>query len=82
LSGCSPLERIKIQLQVQDVLYKGAGHERHRTDRSVLGGLRQIYQREGVMGWFKGNGTNVVRIVPYSSSQVRFDRRRDEWLGA
>lgn len=29
----------------------------------------RIWREEGVVGLFKGNGTNILRIVPYSSVQ-------------
>jgi len=28
-----------------------------------------MYRDEGIRGYFKGNGTNVVRIAPYSAVQ-------------
>jgi len=31
--------------------------------------LVSIYQKEGILGFFKGNGTNVIRIAPYSAVQ-------------
>lgn len=31
--------------------------------------LRNMWRTEGVLGMFKGNGTNVVRIFPYSAVQ-------------
>lgn len=31
--------------------------------------LRRIWQEEGVVGMMRGNGTNVIRIIPYSASQ-------------
>ncbi len=34
-----------------------------------MASLNKIRQREGVLGYFKGNGTNVVRIFPYSAVQ-------------
>ena len=35
----------------------------------MLSTLRQIGRQEGVTGYFKGNGTNVIRIAPYSAVQ-------------
>ena len=31
--------------------------------------LRLIWREEGIRGYFKGNGTNVMRIVPYVAVQ-------------
>lgn len=61
----SPLERLKIEFQVQDILHDKS----HKLDKSLVRGIMQIYQRDGVKGWFKGNGTNVLRMLPYSSTQ-------------
>ena len=36
---------------------------------TLSGTFKRIWQREGVLGLFKGNGTNIIRIVPYSSMQ-------------
>lgn len=69
LRSCRPLERLKIEFQVQDVLYKDKASA-HRTEQSIIRGLKQIYAREGIIGMFKGNGANVLRILPYSSTQV------------
>ncbi|KAJ2474270.1 hypothetical protein IWW56_005866, partial [Coemansia sp. RSA 2131] len=58
----SPLERMKILFQVQS---KGTG-----TNYSgVFGTLAKIWREEGIAGYMRGNGTNVVRIVPYSAVQ-------------
>lgn len=71
-SSVSPLERVKIIMQVQDIMGGGGGTsapaDRARFN-SIGQGLRYIYQTEGFMGFYKGNGTNVVRILPYSSTQ-------------
>ncbi|KAJ3292089.1 hypothetical protein HK104_005564 [Borealophlyctis nickersoniae] len=57
----SPLERMKIMMQVQ-----GPGG-RHRS--GVFHNLAQIYREEGFVGYLRGNGANVIRIVPYSAVQ-------------
>lgn len=31
--------------------------------------FKRILKQEGILGLFKGNGTNILRIVPYSSMQ-------------
>ncbi|CEQ38849.1 SPOSA6832_00312, partial [Sporobolomyces salmonicolor] len=58
----SPLERLKILLQIQgnSTQYKG-----------VLHGLKKMWQEEGFRGYMRGNGINVLRIAPYSAVQVR-----------
>lgn len=57
----SPLERAKIIFQVQapgSQQYKGVGHT-----------LLKMWKEEGWRGYMRGNGTNCIRIVPYSAVQ-------------
>ncbi|KAI9848440.1 MAG: hypothetical protein M1837_000235 [Sclerophora amabilis] len=58
----SPLERLKILLQVQSF-----GREEYKL--SVGKGLMKMWKEEGWKGFMRGNGTNCVRIVPYSAVQ-------------
>ena len=53
----SPLERAKIIYQV-----KGNGTPLWTT-------LKTIFENEGIPGLLRGNGTNVLRTVPYSAVQ-------------
>lgn len=56
----SPLERVKMLLQIQVSAGKYTG---------VNQTLVRIGKEEGLHGYFKGNGTNIVRIVPYTAVQ-------------
>ncbi|KAI0108521.1 solute carrier family 25 member 42 [Daldinia grandis] len=58
----SPLERLKILFQVQS-----AGHNEYKL--SVGKALAKMWKEEGWRGFMAGNGTNCVRIVPYSAVQ-------------
>ncbi len=58
----SPLERLKILFQVQS-----AGRDEYKG--SVGKGLAKIWREEGWRGMMRGNGTNCIRIVPYSAVQ-------------
>ena len=58
----SPLERLKILLQVQT----GA---RSDYKMSIPKALAKIWREEGMKGMMAGNGTNCIRIVPYSAVQ-------------
>ncbi len=50
---------MQTQLQRPDsVKYRGVWHA-----------LTTIYSTEGLRGYMKGNGTNVIRIFPYSAVQ-------------
>ena len=58
----SPLERLKILFQIQS-----AGREEYKM--SVGKGLAKMWREEGWRGFMRGNGTNCIRIVPYSAVQ-------------
>lgn len=58
----SPLERLKILFQVQS-----AGRQEYQL--SVGGALKKMWKEEGWRGFMRGNGTNCIRIVPYSAVQ-------------
>ncbi|KAI4170880.1 MAG: hypothetical protein LQ343_004644 [Gyalolechia ehrenbergii] len=58
----SPLERLKILFQIQSV-----GREEYKL--SIGKGLAKMWREEGWRGFMRGNGTNCVRIVPYSAVQ-------------
>ncbi|KAF3923430.1 Mitoferrin [Orbilia brochopaga] len=57
----SPLERLKILYQVQGT--GGASYTGIGTS------LLKMWKEEGWRGFMRGNGTNCVRIVPYSAVQ-------------
>lgn len=58
----SPLERLKILMQVQSV-----GRDAYKM--SVGQALAKMWREEGWRGFMRGNGTNCIRIVPYSAVQ-------------
>ncbi|KAF2862993.1 mitochondrial carrier [Piedraia hortae CBS 480.64] len=58
----SPLERLKILFQVQST-----GHTEYKM--SIGKALKKIWREEGFKGMMAGNGTNCIRIVPYSAVQ-------------
>ncbi|WVF65814.1 hypothetical protein IAT40_000551 [Kwoniella sp. CBS 6097] len=63
----SPLERLKIILQVQSsgAVHAGSG----QAYTGVWESLVRMWKNEGWRGFMKGNGINVVRILPYSALQ-------------
>lgn len=68
----SPLERLKILFQVQS-----AGRDAYKL--SVGKALMKMWKEEGWRGFMRGNGTNCIRIVPYSAVQFgsyNFYKRR------
>ena len=58
----SPLERLKILYQVQ-----GVGRNEYKM--SIYKALKKMYVEEGFKGFMRGNGTNCIRIIPYSAVQ-------------
>ena len=58
----SPLERLKILYQVQS-----AGRTEYQL--SIPKALKKMWTDEGWRGFMRGNGTNCIRIVPYSAVQ-------------
>jgi Mitochondrial carrier protein len=58
----SPLERLKILYQVQSV-------GRSEYQMSIYNALKKMWMEEGWRGFMRGNGTNCVRIIPYSAVQ-------------
>ncbi|CAG8023731.1 unnamed protein product [Penicillium olsonii] len=58
----SPLERLKILLQVQSV-----GRTEYKM--STWKALVKMGREEGWRGFMRGNGTNCIRIIPYSAVQ-------------
>ncbi|KAF2808102.1 ADP,ATP carrier protein [Mytilinidion resinicola] len=58
----SPLERLKILFQIQSV-------GRNEYKMPVHKALAKMWREEGWRGFMAGNGTNCIRIVPYSAVQ-------------
>ncbi|TYJ53497.1 hypothetical protein B9479_005883 [Cryptococcus floricola] len=63
----SPLERLKIILQVQAAQSTTGVPGQSYT--GVWDSLGRMWKNEGWRGFMKGNGINVVRILPYSALQ-------------
>lgn len=58
----SPLERLKILFQIQS-------GTRTEYKLSIWKALGKMWKEEGWRGFMAGNGTNCIRIVPYSAVQ-------------
>lgn len=58
----SPLERLKILYQIQDTA-------KNEYSGGIFKALGKMWRDEGWKGFMRGNGTNCVRIVPYSAVQ-------------
>nr|KYP48988.1 hypothetical protein KK1_029289 [Cajanus cajan] len=54
-TATAPLDRLKVVLQVQ-------------TGRaSIMPAVMKIWQQDGLLGFFRGNGLNVVKVAPESA---------------
>lgn len=62
----APLDRIKLLLQVQHLGQAGT-HAKSYT--GVGQAMAKILREEGFLAFWKGNGTNIIRIFPYSAGQ-------------
>lgn len=69
----SPLERLKILFQIQS-----AGREDYKM--SVGKALGKMWREEGWKGLMRGNGTNCIRIVPYSAVQFGSYNLYKRWV--
>jgi len=68
-TATSPLERLKILFQVDSMADRTIGVDVKYNTKSVSKSLFTMVEKEGFFGLFKGNGTNVIRIAPYSAVQ-------------
>lgn len=69
---------MKILVQAQNVAYKDLG---------VVSGLKYMVKNESVLGLYKGNGAQAIRIFPYSGIQFfsfEFYKKNvfGQWLGS
>ncbi|MCO5574171.1 hypothetical protein L7F22_027953 [Adiantum nelumboides] len=58
-TATAPLDRLKVLLQVQTDSLKG-------TPR-IVPCILQIYKEAGILGFFRGNGLNVLKVAPESA---------------
>lgn len=57
-TATAPLDRLKVMLAVQTHTTTATG---------IMHGLKHIYKHNGVAGFFRGNGLNVLKISPESA---------------
>ncbi|KAI5453993.1 hypothetical protein NCC49_004986 [Naganishia albida] len=77
----SPLERLKIILQVQP---RDSTTGKLKSSGKAYGGvwasLVRMYKEEGFAGFMRGNGINCARIIPYSAVQFTTYEALKTWL--
>ncbi|XP_062219142.1 mitochondrial carrier protein CoAc1-like [Phragmites australis] len=70
-TAIAPLERVKILLQTRTNEFGSLG---------VLKSLKKLRQHDGIMGFYKGNGASVLRIVPYAALHYMAYERYRCWI--
>ncbi|KAL6042904.1 Solute carrier family 25 member 25 [Balamuthia mandrillaris] len=66
-TATAPFDRLKTLLQAQSSPSKVAGPGQVAEYTGVMQGLRKIYAEGGWLAFFRGNGTNVIKIAPESA---------------
>ncbi|KAJ8750986.1 hypothetical protein K2173_016167 [Erythroxylum novogranatense] len=67
----APLERVKILFQTRRNEFKTIG---------LFGSFRKIAKTEGLMGFYRGNGASVARIVPYAALHYMTYEQYRRWI--
>lgn len=67
----APLERVKILFQTRRAEYHSAG---------LLGSFSKIAKTEGALGFYRGNGASVARIVPYAALHYMAYEQYRRWI--
>lgn len=67
----APLERIKILFQTRRAEFQSMG---------LFGSFKKIAKTEGVMGFYRGNGASVARIVPYAALHYMTYEQYRRWI--
>eukprot|EP00002_Diphylleia_rotans_P016499 TRINITY_DN3209_c0_g1_i1.p1 TRINITY_DN3209_c0_g1~~TRINITY_DN3209_c0_g1_i1.p1 ORF type:complete len:301 (+),score=70.62 TRINITY_DN3209_c0_g1_i1:59-961(+) len=62
----SPLDRVKLIFQVQDMTNKPGAQLKYT---GFFQTFSTILKEEGLLSFWRGNGVNIVRIFPYSAFQ-------------
>ncbi|URE21371.1 Mitochondrial carrier protein [Musa troglodytarum] len=70
-TAVAPLERVKILFQTRKAEFHSVG---------LLGSFRKILQTEGLLGFYRGNGASVARIVPYAALHFMAYEQYQRWI--
>ncbi|KAM7512960.1 hypothetical protein LguiB_011835 [Lonicera macranthoides] len=67
----APLERVKILFQTRRAEFQSRG---------LVGSFRKIAETEGLLGFYRGNGASVARIVPYAALHFMAYEQYRRWI--
>ncbi|XP_009779866.1 mitochondrial carrier protein CoAc2-like [Nicotiana tabacum] len=70
-TAVAPLELIKILFQTRQAEFRSLG---------LSGSFTKIAKTEGALGFFRGNGASVVRIVPYAALHFMAYEEYRRWI--
>ncbi|XP_077210716.1 mitochondrial substrate carrier family protein [Tasmannia lanceolata] len=70
-TAVAPLERVKILFQTRRAEFQSIG---------LWGSFRKISQTEGILGFYRGNGASVARIVPYAALHYMAYEQYRRWI--
>nr|GMC63539.1 mitochondrial substrate carrier family protein P-like [Ipomoea batatas] len=70
-SAVAPLERVKILFQTRQAEFRSLG---------LFGSFTKIAKTEGVLGFYRGNGASVARIVPYAALHYMAYEEYRRWI--
>ena len=70
-TSIAPLERIKILFQIQGMKKDGVG--KNRQYKNVFQASSKIVRDEGFLAFYKGNGANVLRVIPVYALKFAFN---------
>ncbi|KAK7245516.1 hypothetical protein RIF29_40362 [Crotalaria pallida] len=67
----APLERVKILFQTRRAEFHSTG---------LLGSASRIAKTEGILGFYRGNGASVARIIPYAAIHFMSYEEYRRWI--
>ncbi|MED6147340.1 Mitochondrial carrier protein CoAc2, variant 2 [Stylosanthes scabra] len=67
----APLERVKILFQTRRAEFHSSG---------LLGSVSRIAKTEGFLGFYRGNGASVARIIPYAALHYMSYEEYRRWI--
>eukprot|EP01060_Flectonema_neradi_P041291 TRINITY_DN9761_c1_g1_i2.p1 TRINITY_DN9761_c1_g1~~TRINITY_DN9761_c1_g1_i2.p1 ORF type:complete len:336 (+),score=31.81 TRINITY_DN9761_c1_g1_i2:36-1010(+) len=66
-SVTAPLDRLKTLMALRDAFRETQRVKLSSRSAGVVGGLKMIYREAGITGFWRGNFTNVMKVMPETS---------------
>lgn len=74
----APLDRVKVLLQTQTEACKTVASR--PASVSIWTAMRRIYEIDGLRGFYRGNGLNIIKIFPESALKFFVFEYTKEWV--